>query len=117
MDTANYLQNWLPIKYAVDKVIIISEEAWTETRQNLQHIQIFGNTINTYIFTKKYSKSDIYKTWNRIIIGYTDTTKHLGVWALKSYQVLIASKSIINKDKCSVKLLIENSIPPSPKPL
>lgn len=62
IDMANYLQNWLPIKHVADKVIIILKEAWIETRQNLKHIQIFSNTISSYIPNKKCSKSDIQKT-------------------------------------------------------
>lgn len=39
------------------------------------------------------------------------------MWALKTYQVLIASKSIINKSKPGIELLIEYSMLASAKPL
>lgn len=42
MDTSNYLRNRLPTKRA-DKTIIIPEEAWTEIRQNIEHVRIFGS--------------------------------------------------------------------------
>ena len=77
MDTANYLRNRLPTRRT--KTVIIPEEAWTEVRQNLEHVRIFGSTISTHIPSEKRSKSDVYKTWSGIFIGYTDTTKHLRV--------------------------------------
>ena len=70
-----------------------------------------------HIPSKKHSKSDVYKTWNGIFIGYTDTTKHLRVWALETHQVLIASKPVINESKQDVDLFIENLILVPPKPL
>lgn len=68
-----------------------------------------------YIPFKKYFKSNIYKTWNRILIEYIDTINHLRVWAPKTHQVLIASKLIVNKSKRGAKLLTENLMPPLPK--
>lgn len=106
----------MPIKYAAHKIIIISEEAWTKTRQNLEHVEIFGSTINIYISAEKHTKSDIDKTWNRMFMGNTNTIKHIRVWALKSYQVLIASKPIVHEGKRGAELLIENSIPLPPRP-
>lgn len=61
--------------------------------------------------------NQIYMTWNKIFIGYTDTTKHLKVWAPKTHQVLIASEPIVNKSKQGTELLTENPMPPPPKPL
>lgn len=46
MDTANYLRNRLPTR-RTDKAVIIPEEAWTEVRQNLSHIRIFGSRVST----------------------------------------------------------------------
>lgn len=48
MDTAKYLQNRLPTRYIADKVIIIPEEAWIETKQNHKYIRIFSNIISTH---------------------------------------------------------------------
>ena len=115
MDTTNYLQNRLLIRRIADKTIIIPEEAWIEVRQNLEHIQIFGSRISTYISSKKYSKSDVYKTWNGIFIGYTDITKHLRTWAPKTHQVLIACKPIVNKSNRGAEFLVENPISPPPR--
>ena len=64
-----------------------------------------------YIPSEKWSKSDIYKTCNIIFIRYIDITKHLKVWAIKTYQVLIASNPIINKSKQGADLLVENPMP------
>ena len=97
MDTANYLQNRLPTRCTADKIIIISEEAWTRVKQNLEHIRIFGNKVSTYIPSEKHSKSNVYKPWNGIFLGYTDTTKYLGTWAPKTHQMLIASKPVVNE--------------------
>ena len=60
---------------------------------------------------QKHSKSDIWKTWRGIFIGYSETTKHLRVWAPRIYQVLIASKPIVNKDKRIANLLMEHPLP------
>ena len=112
MDTANYFRNQLPTKRTEDKTIIIPKEAWTEVRQNLEHIQIFGSRVSTYILSEKHSKSDVCKTWNGIFIGYTDTIKHLRTWTSKTHQMLIASKPIVNKSKWEAELLVDNPIPP-----
>lgn len=55
MNTTNYLQNRLFIKYLADKAIIIPEEAWSETRQNLKHVQIFSNRVSIHIPIEKRS--------------------------------------------------------------
>ena len=112
INTANYLRNQLLTRRTADKTIIISEEAWTEVKQNLEYIQIFDSRVSTYIPSEKRSKSDVYKTWNGIFIGYTDTTKHLRSWAPKTHQVLIASKPVNSKSKQEVELLVDNPIPP-----
>ena len=62
MDIANYLWNRFLIRRIADKIIIIPEEAWTEVRQNLEHIQIFGSRVSTHILSEKRFKSDVYKT-------------------------------------------------------
>ena len=54
----------------------------------------------------KNALNQIYKTWNRIFIGYINTTKHLRVWALKSSKVFITSKLIINMEKQSVDVML-----------
>ena len=86
MNITNYLRNRLPTRRIADKTIIIPEEAWTEVRQNLEHIRIFGSRVSTHIPSEKRSKSNVYKTWNGIFIGYTNTTKHLRMWAPKTHQ-------------------------------
>ena len=101
----------MPTKRIADKTIIIPEEAWTEVKQNLEYIQIFGSRISIYIPSEKRSKSDVYKTWNGKFIGYTDITKHLKTWALKTHQVLIASEPVVNELKRRAELLVENSMP------
>ena len=113
MDTANYLRNRLPTRHTADKTIIIPEEAWTEVRQNLEHIRIFGSRVSTHIPSEKRSKFDVYKIWNGIFIGYTNTTKPLRTWAPKTHQVLIASKPVVNESKRGVELLVDNPMPPS----
>lgn len=117
MDTANYLRNRLPTRRTADRAVIIPEEAWTEIRQNLEHVRIFGSRVSTHIPSQKRSKSDVHKTWNGIFIGYTDTTKHLRAWAPKTHQVLIASEPIVNESKRGADLLTENPMPPPPRPL
>ena len=102
MDTANYLRNRLS---TTDKAIT-SEEAWTKTRQNLEHIRIFGGKISTHIPSEKCYKSDVHKTWNGIFIGYTDNTKHLRAWAPKTHQMLITSEQVCKSGSTS-ELLAE----------
>ena len=112
IDTTNYLRNRLPTRRIADKTIIILKEAWTEVRQNFEHIRIFSSRVSTHISSEKRSKSDIYKTWNGIFIGYTNTTKHLRTWALKTHQVLIANEPVVNKSKRGAELLADNPMPP-----
>lgn len=40
IDTANYLQNWLPTMRTANslRIVTIPEEAWIEVKQNLDHI-------------------------------------------------------------------------------
>lgn len=57
------------------------------------------------------------KTWKRIFVGYTGTSKHLRVWVSRIHQVLIASEPIVNKSKRGTDLLIEHPLPSSEKPL
>ena len=105
------LQNQLLIKHTADKTIIIPEEAWIEVRQNFEHIQIFDCRVSIYILSEKRSKSDVYRIWNGIFIGYIDTTKHFKIWAPKTHQVLIANKPVVNESKQGVELLVDNPIP------
>lgn len=63
--------------------------------------------MNIYIFSKKYSKLDIYKTWKKIFIKYFDSTKYFKIWVFKIYQMLITSKLVINKLKQNTKLFIK----------
>lgn len=72
MDTANYLQKWLPIK-RVNGFVVGPKKAWTVVKQNVKHICIFDSKASTHIPIEKRSKSDIQKMWNRIFIGYTNT--------------------------------------------
>ena len=112
MDTVNYLWNWL---LTTDKTIIL-EKAWIGTWPNLKPIQIFGSKMSMYILSKKCSKSDVFKKWNRIFIGYTDTTKHFRVWAPKTHQVLNTSKPVVIKLKRGTDLFAENLMPAPPRP-
>ena len=111
IDTTNYLRNQLPIRRTTEKIIIIPKEAWTDVRQNFEHIRIYGSRVSTYIPSEKRSKSDVYKTWNGIFIGYTNTTKHLRTWAPKTHQVLIANEPFINESKRGAELLIDDPMP------
>lgn len=114
MDIINYLQNWL-LTTQVNKFVIVPKEAWTIVRQNVEYICIFGCKESMHILKKKWSKSDSCKTWNRIFIGYTETTKHIKVWAPWTYQVFVASKLVLNKSRKGLQLLIKYSILPSEK--
>ena len=115
IDTANYLRNRLLTRR--EGPSFISKEAWTNTRQNLGHIGIFGSRVSTFIPCKKRTKSDVRRTWKGIFISYTRTSKHLRVWARRIHQVLIASKPIVNKSKRGADLLLEHLLLPSDKPL
>ena len=57
MDTNNYLRNRLSTRR--NGLAFILEEVWTGTRQNLEHVQIFGIRVSTFIPTKKRTKSDL----------------------------------------------------------
>lgn len=75
------------------------KKTWTEVKESLEHIQIFGIRVSIHILFEKCSKSDVYNTWNRIFIGYSNIAKYFETWALKTYQVFIASKLVVNKSK------------------
>lgn len=82
-DTANYLRNHLPTKSQVGELIL--EESWTGEKQDVGHIKTFGSTVSVVIPKEKRHKSDIYKNWKGIFIGYShDTTKHVRAWAPKT---------------------------------
>ncbi|MCJ1347848.1 hypothetical protein MMC31_006078 [Peltigera leucophlebia] len=73
--------------------------------------------MSTFISSEKHTKSDVWKTWKGIFIDYTRTSKHLRVWAPRTYQVLIASEPVVNKSKRGANLLMEHPLPPPEKPL
>ena len=66
--------------------------------------------MNTFILNKKRTKSDIWKTWKRILIGYIEISKYLRIWAPCTHQVLIASKLIVNKGTRDADLLIKHPL-------
>ncbi len=68
MQTANYLRNRLPTK-TKSHGEVISEEAWTNQRQDLQHVCIFGSLALCNIPEEKRSKSDCQRVWQGILIG------------------------------------------------
>lgn len=59
MDSANYLQNRLPTKSQRGEMI--PEEAWTEKKQDVSHVKVFGSVVSVLIPKKKRHKSNIYK--------------------------------------------------------
>ena len=59
MDTANYLRNRLPTKSQMGEMI--PKEAWTEKKQDVSHVKIFGSVVSVLILKEKRHKSDIYK--------------------------------------------------------
>ena len=63
--------------------------------------------MSTFIPNEKRTKSDMQKTWKGIFIDYTEILKHLRVWTPHTHQVLIANKSVVNKSKKNIDLLIE----------
>lgn len=68
IDTANYQQNCLPIKSQREE--LIPKENKTGKKQDLNHIKIFGNIISIIIRQEEKYKSDVYKNWKEIFIGY-----------------------------------------------
>ena len=113
MDISNYPYNQLPTRDS--DLAFISKEAWTGTRQNLEHVQIFRSRVSTFIPSEKRTKLDTRKTRKGILIGYTETSKHLRVWTFHKYHVLITTKSIVNKSKKGADLLIEHLLLPLKK--
>ena len=77
IDTSNYLRNRLLTRRNGPAFIL--EKAWTGTKQNLEHVQIFESRVSTFIPTKKRTKSDIRKTWKGILISYAGISKQLRV--------------------------------------
>ena len=94
METANYLQNRLPMR-SKNHGKIIPKESWTEQCQNLQHVQLFGSLALSNIPAEKRTKSDYQKVWQGILVGYSpDTRKHFRIWAPQTKQIVIASKLV-----------------------
>lgn len=62
MDTANYLCNRLPTKGTRGELIL--EEHWTEKKQDVGHIKVFGSTVSVVI-PKKSGISRIYTRTGR----------------------------------------------------
>lgn len=107
MDTANYLRNQLPTKSQRGKITL--EESRTGERQNVSHVKVFGSAVSVVIPKEKRHKSDIYKNWKDIFIGYSqDTTKHFRAWAPKTQQNLLVSDPYIDESEQGSKLLIKH---------
>lgn len=76
METANYLHNQLLINTKRYKEVI-SEEKWSESRENLSHLCIFDSEVLVNIPKEKRIKTKIQHIWKRILIGYSNkTNKH-----------------------------------------
>jgi hypothetical protein len=84
MDTANYLRNLLPSTKSNtnegEKNVIIPEERWTGTRQNVSHLKIFGSLAYVFIPKETRKKGDTARTWKGIFVGYSNTHKKARVW-------------------------------------
>lgn len=79
IETSNYLQNRLPTR-SQGYGKLVPEEVWTNRRQSLTYIRIFGSFVLVDIPFEKISKSDFRKAWEGILIGYSsDITKHFRV--------------------------------------
>lgn len=116
MNANNYLHNQLLTRCNSPDFIL--KEAWITIRQNLEHVRIFESKMSTLILIEKCTKSDIQKTWRGFLIGYIETSKYLRVWASYIYQLLIASKPIVNKDDRNADLLLDYLLfAPPKKPL
>lgn len=95
IDKVNYSCKQLLTKYKSHESI--SEEAWTNTRQNLKCMYIFEGRMSILIPDKKRTKLDMRKTWKNFLISYTRISIYLGIWAPCTLQVSIPSKPIVNK--------------------
>ena len=105
METANYLQNKLPIR-SKNHNETISKKAWIDRQQDFYHICIFGNLVFCNIQKEKRIKSNHWKVQERILIRYSlDRLKNLYIREPQTKQVVIASKSYIDKSEQITKLL------------
>lgn len=112
-DTANYLRNCLPTKVQGQREMI-SEETWTEEKQNVQYLKVFGNAVSVVIPNKKKHKANIYKNWKGIFIGYSqDTTKHIRALAPKTQQIFLVSSPYVDESEQGAKLLLEYPLDPT----
>lgn len=109
MDTANYLQNRLPTKSQRGE--LIPEEDWTGEKQDVSHVKVFGSVVSVVIPKEKRYKSNIYKNWKGIFIGYSqDNTKHVRAWAPKTQQILLVSDPYIEKSDQGARLLVDHPL-------
>ena len=49
------------MNHITSKAIIIPKEGWTEIKQNLEYVRIFGSKVSIHILFEKFSKSNIHK--------------------------------------------------------
>lgn len=67
--------------------------------------------MSVVIPNEKRHKSDIYKNWKGIFIGYSqDTTKHIRAWASKTQQILLVSSPYVDESEQGTKLLLEHPL-------
>lgn len=107
METANYLHNRLPT-WSQAYGELIEKEYWTGRKQDLRHICIFRSLVLCNIPKEKKTKSDYWKVWEGILIGYNaNIAKHFHIWVPQTNQVVIASELYIDKSKQDAKLLVK----------
>lgn len=70
MNTINYLHNYLPTKVQKQGEIV-PEKDWTREKQDIWYLKVFGSVVSIVIPKEKRHKSDIFKNWKGIFIGYS----------------------------------------------
>lgn len=105
MMTATYLKNLLPTA-SKDSV---PEELWTDKRQEVSHLVIFGCLAYVHIPKEKRKKSD-QKVWKGIMIGYTATTKQYRIWSCERRCVFARSAVTFDESKSGADLLVDHPL-------
>ena len=104
MNIVNNFCNLLKTEQSTHTFIL--EEVWTNIKQNLEHISIFRSRVSTFISNKKLTLLDIWKIWKRILMSYTEISKHLRIYVSCTYQVFMASNLVLKKDILIIKYLL-----------
>ena len=91
--TATYLKNRWP---TMNHRNMTPEEAWTGSKPSVSHLRVYGSLCSVHIPDQKRTTLDA-KSWEGILVGYSETSKGYRVWDPKRRTVVVARDVIIRE--------------------